>query len=89
MRGELVPQLARQLARQLALQLALQLPEGTKRATSVNVQLLCLQKDLPTGSILQDICEFPLRALQAQKWRVHRSRTFGGIWSWRFSLRFS
>ena len=30
-------------------------PEGTKRATSVNVQLLRLQKDLRTGSISRDI----------------------------------
>ena len=32
------------------------------RATSLNVQLPCLQKDLRTGSISQ---EFPFRALQA------------------------
>ena len=30
-------------------------PEGAKRATSVNVQLLRLQKDLRTGSISRDI----------------------------------
>ena len=30
-------------------------PEGTKRATSINVQLLRLQKDLRTVSILRDI----------------------------------
>ena len=29
-------------------------PEGTNRATSVSVQLLCLQKDLRTGSISRD-----------------------------------
>ena len=34
-------------------------PEGTKRATSVNVQLPCLQKDLRTGSISRDIVSFP------------------------------
>ena len=33
-------------------------PEGTKRATSVNVQLPCLQKDLRTGSISRDV-NFP------------------------------
>ena len=33
--------------------------EGTKRATSVNVQLPCLQKDLRTGSIWQDVLNFP------------------------------
>ena len=28
-------------------------------------------------------CEFPLRALQAQKkWHVRRSRTFGAAWAW-------
>ena len=32
---------------------------GTQRATSVNVQLLCLQKDLHTGSISRDIVTFP------------------------------
>ena len=32
-------------------------PEGTKRATSVNVQLPRLQKDLRTGSISRDIVE--------------------------------
>ena len=35
------------------------LPEGTKRATSVNVQLRCLQKDLRAGSISRDIVNFP------------------------------
>ena len=55
------------------------LPEGTKRATSVNVQLPCLRKDLRTGSISRDT-EFPLRSLQAQKWHVHRTRTFGAAW---------
>ena len=30
-------------------------PGGTKRATSVNVQLPCLQKDLRSGSISRDI----------------------------------
>ena len=34
-------------------------PEGTKRVTSVNVQLPCLQKDLRTGSISRDIVNFP------------------------------
>ena len=29
--------------------------EGTKRATSVNVQLLSLQQDLRTGSISRDL----------------------------------
>ena len=53
-------------------------PEGTKRATSLNMQLVCLQKDLLTGSFSRDI-EFPLRALQAQKWYVHRSRTLGAV----------
>ena len=35
------------------------LPEGTKRATSVNVRLPCLQKDLRTGSISRGIVDFP------------------------------
>ena len=34
-------------------------PEGTKRATPVNVQLLRLRKDLRTGSISRDIVNFP------------------------------
>ena len=34
-------------------------PEGTKRATSVNVQLLRLQKDLRTGSTSRDVVNFP------------------------------
>ena len=51
-------------------------PEGIKRATSVNVQLLCLQRDLRTGSIWRDI-EFPLRDLLGQKWNVDGSSTFG------------
>ena len=34
-------------------------PEGTKCATSVNVQLPCLRKDLRTGSISRDIVNFP------------------------------
>ena len=54
-------------------------PEGTKRATSVNVQLPCLQKDLRTGSISRDT-EFPLRPLQAQKRYIYGSRTFGAAW---------
>ena len=35
------------------------LPEATKRATSVNVRLPLLRKDLRTGSISQDIVSFP------------------------------
>ena len=35
------------------------LTEGTKRATSVSVQLLHLRKDLRTGSISRDIANFP------------------------------
>ena len=54
--------------------------KGTKRATSVNVQLLRLQRDLRTGSVSRDICESPLRALQPQKWHVYRSGTFGAAW---------
>ena len=50
------------------------LPEGTKCATSVNVQLPCLKKELRTGSISRDI------ALQAQKWHAHRSRRFRAAW---------
>ena len=42
-----------------AVEASLQEPEGTKRATSVNVQLPCLQKDLRTGSISRDILNFP------------------------------
>ena len=34
-------------------------PEGTKRATSVNVRLPRLQKDLRTGSMSRDIVNFP------------------------------
>ena len=34
-------------------------PEGAERATSVSVQLPCLQKDLSTGSISRDIVNFP------------------------------
>ena len=34
-------------------------PEGTKRATSLNVQLLCLRKDLHTVSIPRDIANDP------------------------------
>ena len=34
-------------------------PEGTKRATSANVQLPRLQKDLRTGSISREIANFP------------------------------
>ena len=34
-------------------------PDGTKRATSVNVQPLRMQKDLRTGSISRDIVNFP------------------------------
>ena len=34
-------------------------PECTKRATSVNVQLPCLQEDLRTGSISRDTVNFP------------------------------
>ena len=34
-------------------------PEGTKRATSANVQLPCLQKDLRKGSISRDMVNFP------------------------------
>ena len=33
----------------------LAIPEGTKRATSVNEQLPCPQKDLRTGSISRDV----------------------------------
>ena len=45
-------------------------PEGTKRATSVNVQLLRLQKDLRTGSISRDIVNFPSKLCR------HRSDMF-------------
>ena len=34
-------------------------PEGTKRATSISVQLLRLRKNLRTGSISRDIVNFP------------------------------
>ena len=34
-------------------------PEGTKRATPINVQRLRLQQDLPTGSLSRDIVNFP------------------------------
>ena len=35
------------------------IPEGTRRATSVNVRLPCLQKDLRTGSVSRDTVNFP------------------------------
>ena len=51
-------------------------PEGTKRATFVNVQLLRLGRDLRTGSISRDIVNFPSE-LCKQKWCVYGGRTFG------------
>ena len=51
--------------------------EGTKRATSLNVQLLRLQKDLRTGSISRDVVNFPSETLQVQRWHVYGSGTFG------------
>ena len=39
-------------------------PEGTKRATSVNMQLLRLRRDPRTGSISKDVANCSLRALQ-------------------------
>ena len=33
--------------------------EGTKRATSVNAQLLLLRRDLRRGSISRDVVNFP------------------------------
>ena len=45
-------------ARRVASSQRARFPEGTKRATSVNVQLPCLQKDLRAGSILRDILNF-------------------------------
>ena len=34
-------------------------PDGTERATSANVQLLRLRKDLRAGSIPRDVVNFP------------------------------
>ena len=45
--------------------------ECTKRATSVPAE------GPAHGLDFERHCEFPLRALQAQKWYDHRSRTFG------------
>ena len=45
-----------------------------------NVQLLRLRKDLPAYGLDFERREFPLRALQAQKWHVYESRTFGAAW---------
>ena len=56
------------LSRKAAEAAAFPPPEGTERATSVNEQLPCLQKDLRAGFDFARHCEFPLRALQAQKW---------------------
>ena len=50
-------------------------PEGTKRATSVIVQLPCLQKDLRTGSISRDIVNSPselCRWLYVQLVSIHQ-----------------
>ena len=55
-------------------------PEGTKRATSVNVQLPCLQKDLRTGSISRDIVNFPSELCRRRSGNVHGSRTSGAAW---------
>ena len=49
------------------------LPEGSKRATSVNVQLPA--EGPACGLDFARCCEFPLRALQVQKWHVDGSRT--------------
>ena len=51
-------------------------PEGAKRATSVNVKLRCLQKDLRTGSISRDIVNFPSELCR----RRSGIRTFGAAW---------
>ena len=47
--------------------------EGTNRATSANVQLPCLQKDLRTGSISRDIVNFPseLYALERHGYKTN------------------
>ena len=39
------------------------IPGGTKRATSINVQLPCLQKDLSAGPISRDFVIFPIVAI--------------------------
>ena len=44
----------------------------------LNVQLPCLR---PAYGLDFARREFPLRALQAQKWRARGSRTFGAAWS--------
>ena len=52
-------------------------PEGTKRATSVNVQLLRLRKHLLMGSISGDIVSFPSELGRRRSGNVYRSSTFG------------
>ena len=51
--------------------------EGTKRATSVNVQLLRLQKDLHKCSISRDIVNFPSELCRRRRGHVYGSGTFG------------
>ena len=50
------------------------MPEGTKRATSAPVEGPAYGLDFARH------CEFPLQALQAQKWYVHRSCMFAAAW---------
>ena len=57
------------------------IPECSKGATSVNVQLTCLQKDLRAGMISRDIVNFPSELCRRRSGMyVHRSRTFGAAW---------
>ena len=60
----------------------LKTPEGTKRATSVNVQLLRLQKDLRTGSISRDIVNFSANSAGAEV-ACLRIKTFRAAWKTR------
>ena len=47
------------------------IPEGTKRATSV-IRATSVPAEGPANRLdFERHCEFPLRALQAQKWYVH------------------
>ena len=54
-------------------------PEGAKRATSVNVQILRLRKDLRTGPISRDTVNFPSELCRRRSgmFNYYGSGTFG------------
>ena len=52
-------------------------PEGTRRATSVNVQLLRLHEDLRMGSISRDILTFP--SCRRRSGMCHRRCAMAGV----------